>query len=1145
MALSPAVFVGVGGSGGKTLRVIHQVLSDALTSIGWEHDWPEAWQFVHIEVAAEPDGIEPGLPFTLPIDDFLPMTTQQSTYRAIDGHVSRTGRNGLDHHLAWDSWRPFPPDEVGVTISLGAGQYRAVGRVAVLNNLKAVDGRIAQAIGAANGARERLKEFQDAWGRENLGAGDVDRATMIFVVSSLSGGSGSGATLDVCDVIRASNTAEASEIRAVVYAPEVFEDAQGRLDPGIAPNTFMALNELLNAWWARGDDHMPLSRQVHFSRSGVNANRPRSGPDAVFLVGRRNDAVELGTVDEIYRVVGRSLADLTLSETQQDKLGAYSSGNADALAAAIQHDVPLAPVIPGRSATRHTNLYALGFARLSTGREYFHTYAAERLAKDAALRLLYGHRLERDRGDKRTDEDLVAQIGPFLLASRLDEFGPNQNAVLDAIAPYADLQSVLNTWVAAIRAKLDDEGDGGTMPTGEARTSVRAELEAALAPGQAPGGVLPRVAADIRERALAWRRGVDADDKRTPLQAHLADLALAYAARFGLPVTRELLAALSTQVADAVKELRDEVKKYQAAYDQAVQTLVTSRPTDPGKVDASVDGYLHATILGQEAKAALWYQMRKNASQMAADLLDEVPRKLLAPIRRAIEDAEDTLRGEVNPAAGSTSVFASWPGRGDLAVQPDLAEVVSVPEHLRPGKVERTLDDVDKFPEKFLDVLMPSVGEQTPITALGIAVEQVVLGRRLASKLDSLNPVSQRATWIPTNSTLRANGEQASAAVLTFRFGLANLLARARAWSFDKDKAIGAHIRQTISEYLTDGDVGAGVLTARKDRLTSEFAELMRYAQPLVQFDADAMQAAHGIDRLSFDLVMTELDVPDDKALKKKLAEIAHAALGGPVDLKFGKQRGEMQVMTVLTSPLHPVAFRSLMEPIFTQWQADLHGENFWKYRRARPLLEWVPLTPDAQLTLAEGWVVGRLLGRINLEQQPEDLTWRIRVKAPGTGRAGREWWTLPANAPRAIEPEGALGNLLELVAMSSLEVYRNKTLDPLDPYRAILKLGAAEWRSSTLEAWVTRGEGRESTGDAIAEEAGTPEERVESLLEGLHQMELRFTEQSREPMDSADGVGDLQLRPSVEAARLGLRAVAAVRAQVQAATIAKKAGRG
>ncbi len=109
MALSPFVFIGVGGSGGKTLRVIHEVLSNTLTSIGWQGEWPKAWQFLHIEVASAPDGIEPGLPFTLPLSDFLPLTTPQSTYRAIDRAVSNTHRQGLDQYLAWDSWRPFPP----------------------------------------------------------------------------------------------------------------------------------------------------------------------------------------------------------------------------------------------------------------------------------------------------------------------------------------------------------------------------------------------------------------------------------------------------------------------------------------------------------------------------------------------------------------------------------------------------------------------------------------------------------------------------------------------------------------------------------------------------------------------------------------------------------------------------------------------------------------------------------------------------------------------------------------------------------------------------------------------------------------------------------------------------------------------------
>lgn len=66
MAIQPFIFIGVGGTGGKTLGVIRQTLQDALDRIGWEGDWPDGWQFVHIDVPADPDADTGANKYSLP-----------------------------------------------------------------------------------------------------------------------------------------------------------------------------------------------------------------------------------------------------------------------------------------------------------------------------------------------------------------------------------------------------------------------------------------------------------------------------------------------------------------------------------------------------------------------------------------------------------------------------------------------------------------------------------------------------------------------------------------------------------------------------------------------------------------------------------------------------------------------------------------------------------------------------------------------------------------------------------------------------------------------------------------------------------------------------------------------------------------------
>ena len=1136
MALSPFVFIGIGGSGGKTLRVVHDVLSNALTTIGWDGEWPQAWQFLHIEVAANPDGIEPGLPFTLPLSDFQPLTTPGSTYRALDRRVSQTNRDGLDNYLAWNSWRPYPPENVPVTISLGAGQYRAVGRVAVLNGLEEVGNRVNLALSRAMSAdTSELERIQELWGSEDLGAENVLRNPSVIVVASLSGGSGSGALLDVCDVVRSHRPSELTNVTAVVYAPEVFEDSQGDLEPGIAPNTFVALNELLNASWVRGAENLPLSREVHFGRSGVNPHRDRTGPDSVFLVGRRNANVTLGNTSEIYRVMGRSLADLALSESQQDSIGAYSAANAAARAAAVQHTVPIAPALRDVLTPTHTNMYALGFARLSVGREFFREYAAQRLAKEAVLRLREGHRSRRLPGDTRTDEvlaeDYASTLWPaFLRDSRLNEVGYTDNAVIEALLPPGELEDMLSTWTRSTRERVDLNSRNGQIPVEDARQQVRDEIEQAFG----PEGLLPGFDAKLKERAILWRRGVDgaAGDTRG-IHSILEDLVASTAARAGLIVTRLLLERLAGEVNRAVEDLETERRQRRLDGEDGLQALLTPKGNEPRQVETEAGGYVDVTVVQGEGYNVMYQLLYAEAVSMATTLMRELPAKLITPMLRAVNDAAGLLRQEVEPPNGRTSDFTLWPGTS------------GIPQHLTPSRVERTLDDVEDFPEVFVDLVQKSTGAGSALEGVSVAVEEVIAGKRLATQYAPPAPMTYRGRWVPEAEGLRRPNERASTAVIEMQMSLDALLSRARAWLLDSEKAVGRYVSQSMAEYLTDEDANAAQRSERRTRLTGEFRELLRLAQPLVKIDIDNLQLAHGVNRPDYELVMSPLNIPpQDHQLKAELEEVAQAVLGQQTSIVVGPQRSGTQVMTTLKQPIHPVALQSVMEPIYTQWNSDHLGQNFWSYRRARPLLEWVPMAPTSKQALAEGWVTARLLGWARTIQNLEDLSWHIEVRtAPASGGAG-QWQRITATGPRAVTPDDALGCVFESVAMSSLEVYRTKSLESLAPFQALVDYGAVPWSRHRLASWLQSGTGIDSAGQPILTNAADVSERSDQLLQGLADMERAFLAHARMPTDSSLSVDDLQRLPRIEVARLAIAAVSAIRTKFQTAGALDHGGR-
>ena len=64
--LRPFLLIGIGGSGGKTLRIVRHELERRLAEHGWEGGFPAGWRFLHIDVPSIADGDDPDLPAQLP-----------------------------------------------------------------------------------------------------------------------------------------------------------------------------------------------------------------------------------------------------------------------------------------------------------------------------------------------------------------------------------------------------------------------------------------------------------------------------------------------------------------------------------------------------------------------------------------------------------------------------------------------------------------------------------------------------------------------------------------------------------------------------------------------------------------------------------------------------------------------------------------------------------------------------------------------------------------------------------------------------------------------------------------------------------------------------------------------------------------------
>lgn len=188
--------------------------------------------------------------------------------------------------------RWFPGDIPMRSVTRGAGQVRAVGRLALHHNANEVYWRIKSALDRLNAIKphEPLGEFDP-----------INASVLINVVGSLSGGTGSGTFLDVAYVCRHHMRTASDTLTAYLVLPEVFTGRPGT--DNVEPNAYAALKEL----------DMLMSRKAGSADEGFMFGgeriSTRSTPfDVVFLVNNRKRRGQvIREVDELTEGLGMGI----------------------------------------------------------------------------------------------------------------------------------------------------------------------------------------------------------------------------------------------------------------------------------------------------------------------------------------------------------------------------------------------------------------------------------------------------------------------------------------------------------------------------------------------------------------------------------------------------------------------------------------------------------------------------------------------------------------------------------------------------------------------------------------------------------------------------------------------------------------------
>ena len=280
--LRPILFIGLGGAGGKTLRAIKQQLHQDLTAKGYDAGIPTAWQFLHIDTPIVQDGATFPAPM-LTAEEYYSVVKSGMTLRDIIKRVESLGPLAeTQKMLAGWSTKASP-----IPIDRGAGQIRAIGRLALVADLRNTYDVIQKAISKML-SPVSIPELQGA--RSALGIEIEETTPQVFIISSLGGGTGSGMFIDIAELVkRATQEYWGDGAISLLYTPEVFRSL-GWMSKYIPMNSLGAMNELIAAEGTR----LSESTKLLYTKCGISLSRHDSETNF-----RSRSSVNFGSVSNI------------------------------------------------------------------------------------------------------------------------------------------------------------------------------------------------------------------------------------------------------------------------------------------------------------------------------------------------------------------------------------------------------------------------------------------------------------------------------------------------------------------------------------------------------------------------------------------------------------------------------------------------------------------------------------------------------------------------------------------------------------------------------------------------------------------------------------------------------------------------------
>ena len=1088
------LFVGLGGSGGSTLGHLKQEIFSWLEEHGAEAKIPSGWQFLHIDTPVLSDS-DPAMEE----DEYLGLIPQGVGFAGIQGTLD--GDRSLAEEM--QTWRVDPAGNP-VPVALGAGQFRAIGATVAAAYTEKIKEGVERKIALLKRTGANT-EIAAVYSKATNKKAKTKNRVHVIVVSSLAGGTGAGIMTTVCDVLRATGEEGTADILGILYTPDVFNTLPPGQTKGVQPNSLAAIAELCNGYWWNGSSTdtegsylVPPKQSLLLKRAGLPHPGMKSGPSYPFLIGRESTGgIDHGTPQGLYSMVGRALLGWVTDIAVQQSFLREDIGNWY-MASMGNETGPGSLFNSGAEGERgFPNVSSLGFARVTTGTDYFQKYAARRIVREALDHINRFHtgsvmaaRLEREHGTQSPKDlaRLIANIAhnTFMQSCNLSELGPDENNIIDALIPENHVELKEEFEKKALEfAQLESKQ---TRSEEQWREKILSAVEDSLPIYEAA------YTNALRERSENWLAEIE-DSVVKEVERSIAT--------FGLMVTQEsckkaidelrnavsdeLISVDYPHMIDAKEDWRDEVDT------KLVGTSGKLKGSDSRLKTALQEGVHWAAFLGDALVA-------KRASVLAV----EVAGQLLEPIANALEDAID----------------AAEAGQGDAGEWPAWSDA-EPPDSVQPPKGVYALESPDGYNKRFEDLLMASTPPDLQTTTKDWIRELVITGSFLreqheAGALENPDDIlcvsvkehePNRAHWYPGPHGGFGELRNPRSLPATINVDISSLEKRALAWLNLPGSPFANFLNESLRSYLGStseldgGRVAPSQYRARRGAFVAAFAEAVKAGRPLINLDQDLLGNIHP-NPPADKIIVSQLPF-SGHVMKNEIRPVLAPVTGlpeGQIDKLFSTDDKikHVDITTTLGAPHSVMVIESLMRPIVQDWgKVVTKGETqgFWSRRRARTIGEFTPAPQALIYCLVRGWFTGVLLGRID---RVDDGSRAATIGQEGSdGKRGRT-----EKFPHPYLSTGAglrdrLPQVLEALCLALVGVSLKGTVEPLAAYCVLRDLGRSEPGSHLypypdlhpdLKRWVDSGTVNANITDPMlqADEDATSADRVRILVELL-----------------------------------------------------------